>query len=257
MYEVTEKSTMHGSTTPHGSRTPHRYPTNGESLTDLFSNLITKLYPTGRAFYMEKNKPFDLLHQAINRSFIRVVQDARLTIEGVIPTSEEFSGDDALLWEYRLGLSTNLSLSLQDRKDAILRKMTYPNNIKARQHRLFIESQLQIAGFDVYVHENLPPYQTPDEVATLNLGTIQHTDNVQHGNGVNHGSANFSVIANYADVNEDFSIGVGNLWATFFIGGPTLGSMATVPQNRMIEFKELVLKLKPAHLVAFTFINFA
>jgi len=255
MYQVLENSTMHGENTPFGNGTPHRYPTNGESLTDLFANLITKLYPTGRAFYMEKNKPFDLLHQAINRSFIRVIEDARLTVEGVIPTSDDFGLDDALLWEYRLGLPTNLSNSLEQRKEAILRKMSYPNNIKARQHQLFIESQLQLAGFDVYVYENVAPYKTPDEIATLNLGTRQHSNDLQHGNGISHGSANFDVIANYADVNEDYSVG-SNLWATFFIGGPTLGSMAIVPQNRRVEFKELVLKLKPAHLVAFTFINF-
>ena len=255
MYEVTERSTMHGLNTPHGSRTPHRYPTNGESLTDIFSDLITKLYPTGRAFYMQKNGVFDLFHQAINRSFIRVIQDARLTIEGVIPTSDEFTGDDALLWEYRLGLPTNLSLSLEERKQAILRKMAYPNNIKARQHPSFIESQLQLAGFDVYVHENTPPYKTPDDVATLNLGTIQHGGDTQHGNSVQHGSANYDIIANYPTVNENYSVG-GNLWATFFIGGSTLGSSANIPQNRLVEFKELVLKLKPAHTVAFTFINF-
>jgi len=32
--------------------------------------------------------------------------------------------------------------------------------------------------------------------------------------------------------------------------------MATIAANRQEEFRELVLKLKPAHLVAFTFINF-
>lgn len=255
MYEVIDKSTIHGVNSPHGIRTPHRYPTNGESLTDLFSDLITKLYPTGRAFYMQKNGVFDLFHQAINRSFIRLIQDARLTIEGTIPTSEDFSGDDALLWEYRLGLNTNLSLSLDDRKQSILRKMAYPNNIKARQHQSFIENQLQLAGFDVYIYENTYPYKTPNDILTLDLGGVQHGNGFQHGNSSQHGSSNFDIIANYPIVNEDYSVG-GNLWATFFIGGPTLGSVANVPANRQTEFKELVLKLKPAHLVAFTFINF-
>lgn len=256
MYSVNENSTMHGLKTPHGNKTPHKYPSNGESLTDVFSNLITKLYPTGRAFYMKKNGSFDLLHQAINRSFIRVIEDGNLTIDGSIPDNDNFSLEDALLWEYRLGLSTNLTLSLEFRKDAILRKMSYPNNVKARQHENFIESQLRLAGFDVYVHENLPPYQTPADIISVSLGAVQHGDNIQHSNAVQHGTANYNVIANYPNEVEDFAIGTGNLWATFFIGGPILGEVANVPSNRLVEFKELVLKLKPAHLVAYTFINF-
>lgn len=256
MYEVTEKSTMHGVGTPHGLSTPHRFPTNGESLTDIFSGLASSLYPTGRAFYMKKNGYFSLLHEAINRSFIRLVEDARLTIDSSLPDNENFNADDCLLWEYRLGLTTNLSLDIEVRKQAILRKMAYPSNIKSRQHPLFIQSQLQLAGFDVYVHENLPPYQTPDDIIILDLGAVQHGSGTQHGNGVQHGSLNFDIIANYPVVNENYSVGAGNLWATFFIGGAVLGEVANVDSNRMVDFKELVLKLKPAHTVAFTFINY-
>lgn len=256
MYEVTEKSTMHGLGTPHGIRTPHRYPTTSDSLSVIFDDLITKLYPTGRAFYMKKNGTFNLLHQAINRSFIRVVQDGRLTIDGTNPNSVNFESNDATLWEYRLGLTTNLNIPLEQRKQAILRKMAYPSNIKARQHPSFIQSQLQLAGFDVYVHENTIPYKTPADIIALSLGTTQHANNVQHGIGTQHGSLNFDVIANYPYINENYTVGIDNLWATFFIGGENLGEVANVPSNRMVEFKELVLKLKPAHTVAFIFINF-
>jgi hypothetical protein len=255
MYEVTEQSTQHGFKTPHGLKTPHRFPTNGESLTDIFVGVVQELYPTGRAFYLQENGNLNLLHQAINRSFIRVVEDARLTIEGIFPLSDDFTINDAELWEFRLGLLNTGDLTLTERKEAILRKIAYPKNQKARQSKSFIETQLQLAGFNVFLYENTRPYRTPGDIIDLDLGVTQHGGGTQHGAGTTHGSINFEVIANYPVVNESYSVG-GNLWATFFVGGPTLGEVAEIPQSRRLEFKELLLKLKPAHTVAFTFINF-
>ena len=161
------------------------------------------------------------------------------------------------MWEYRLGLITSEGVDLELRKSAILRKMGFPGNVKARQSKKFIEYQLQLSGFDVYIHENVKPYKTPIEVSAISVNSTQHGGNTQHGNSTQHGGVSFSVIANSIEVNESFSIGGdANLWATFFIGGPNLGDTANVPVTRLREFKELVLKLKPAHLVAFTLINY-
>jgi hypothetical protein len=256
MYEVTDKSTQHGLSTPHGYNTPHRYPTAGIAIIDVFADLARQLYPTGRAWYMNKNGKFDNLHKAINRSFVRVVQDSYLTLDSVFPDNDNFSGNDATLWEYRLGLITNTSLDLETRKQIILRKMSYPGNVQARQHPLFIESQLQLAGFDVWVHENTQPYQTPNEIVALSIDATQHGGITQHGLGTQHGAGGFEVIANLSTPNESYSIG-SNLWSTAFLGGPNLGDYANVPANRLQEFKELVLKLKPAHLVFYTFINYS
>lgn len=256
-YQVTNESTQHAEKTPFGYSTPHKYPTvSGENLTDIFSGLARQLYPTGRAWYMPQNGVFDKLHKAINLSFVRVVNDCELTIDSLFPDNSNFDEKDASLWEYRLGLVTNTDLSLEVRKQAILRKMAYPNNIKPRQSKLYIESQLRLAGFDVYVHENTIPYKTPADVISLSLSNSQHGGVSQHGGGFQHGSSNFDVIANESVINESYSVGTGNLWATFFIGGENLGDIATIEESRLIEFKELVLKLKPAHLVAFTFLNY-
>lgn len=263
MYQVTNDSTQHGETTPFGFSTPHRFPTNaGENLTDIFSGLARQLYPTGRAWWMQNNGVFDRFHKSINVSFVRIVNDSEATLDSLFPDNDNFDERDAALWEYRLGLVTNLELSLDVRKQAILRKMAYPNNIKARQNPLFIENQLRLAGFDVYVHENRFfeggewVYKTPGDIISLSLSNSQHGGDSQHGGGFQHGSSSFDVIANEAVVNESYSVGSENLWATFFIGGETLGEMADIPQNRLIEFKELVLKLKPAHTVAFIFLNY-
>lgn len=255
-YIVTNKSTQHGLKTPHGMRTPHRMPTSPEgSFLDIFSDLARQLYPTGRAWYMKRGGIFHSLHSAINRSFVRFVEDSQLTLDSQFPDNDNFSENDCSLWEYRLGLISNTSLSLEVRKQAILRKMAYPGNVKARQHPLYIQNQLQLAGFNVWVHENTVPYQTPDDIVSLGVEATQHGPLTQHGVGTQHGSVGFEVIANLSTPNESYSIG-GNLWATFFIGGETLGEMASVPSTRLQEFKELVLKLKPAEKVAFIFVNF-
>jgi len=219
--------------------------------------LSTQLYPTGRVWYGPENGVFENLHKAINLSFARLIADARLFLDSLFPDNENFTQEDATLWEYRLGLITNESLDLELRKSAIKRKLGYPNNVKARQNELFIEHQLQLAGFNVWVHPNIPPYQTPGDINLLSINGVQHGEPTQHGAGTQHGSDGYDVIANSIREVESYAIGsLDNLWATFFIGGENLGDMATIPQQRLREFKELVIKLKPAHLVAFTFINY-
>jgi len=262
-YVVTEKSTVNGFGTPHGYNTPHRFPTAGEeNLSFTFANLSAQLYPTGRAFYMPKDGVMDNVHIAINRSFIRLINDCKSTIDSVFPDNENFNEEDCNLWEYRFGLRTNPSTSIKFRRDAILRKMGRGRNVPARQHKDYIEYQLQTAGFNVYVYENGFQegndfvYKTPEQITEANSNIVQHGNDFQHGLGSQHGAGGSQIIANSAKPNESFSVGENNQWATFFIGGETLGSFASVPANRQEEFRELVLKLKPMHLVAYTFINF-
>lgn len=249
--------TTYGYETEHGHGTEHSYPSTSVEVVDILKNLSTQFYPTGRVWYRPENGIFEKLHEAINLSFVRSINDGKLFLDGLFPDNDNFTLEDATLWEYRLGLITDENLSLELRKKAIRRKMGHPNNVKARQHQLFIEQQLQSAGFDVWVHENLPPYQSPIDIAAVSLSNTLHGEPTQHGNSTFHGGDSFSVIANSIEEIESYAIGgEENLWATFFIGGQILGETAIVPASRLREFKELVIKLKPAHLVAFTFINY-
>lgn len=263
MYEVTEKSTVHGVKTPHGSKTPHRFPFISKiSLSNIMRDLVSQLYPTGRAFYMPKDGVSDKTHFSINRSFIRLLQDADLTIDSVFPDNPNFSLEDCELWEYRFGMVSNPDLSVEERKSAIYRRMGRGQNVRARQHKNYLEKQLQLAGFNVFVHENgfieggVKVYKKPTDIVAFSLGAIQHGGDTQHGIGTQHGSGNSQIIANSHKPDEDYSVSDDKLWATFFIGGAILGEMVEIPQTREEEFRELVLKLKPAHLVAFTFINY-
>jgi hypothetical protein len=250
------EQTVHKATTSHGYNTPHKYPDTPGNELELLNDLSIQFYPTGRAWYRPEGGTWDGFHSAVNRSFARVIEDARSLIDSSFPDNDNFTEDDATLWEYRLGLITNLDLDLQIRKQAIKRKLGHPNNIKARQHPLFIQTQLQLAGFKVFVHENMIPYQNPADIASISLLELQHGGGVQHGDSTQHGGESFDVIANSVEEVESFAVGDDNLWATFFLGGEVLGESAEVPYTRLREFKELVIKLKPAHTVAFSFIAY-
>jgi len=43
---------------------------------------------------------------------------------------------------------------------------------------------------------------------------------------------------------------------TFFVGGSGYPNRASVPLSRKDEFRHLILKLKPAHSVAFLYIDY-
>jgi hypothetical protein len=263
MYEKTEKSTAFGLGTPHGNKTPHRLPTYGlTNLTLKLAKLVQRLYPTGRAFYMPKGGVADATHSAFNKSFIRLINDANATIDSTFPDNENFNADDCALWEYRFGMVADLSTTLQNRRAAIYRRMGRGRNVPARQHIKYIEYQLQTAGFNVFVYENgfiqsgVKVFLRPQDILALIVPPIQHGVPTQHGIGTQHGGGTSQLIANSHKPNEIHSVSDATLFATFFIGGANLGDMAIIPANREEEFRELVLKLKPAHLIAFTFINY-
>jgi uncharacterized protein YmfQ (DUF2313 family) len=263
MYQTTDKSTQHGLNTPYGPKTPHRIPTKTSTLRDLL-RLVQQLYPTGRAWYLPEGSNFSGLHEAINLSFLRLINTAYATLDSRFPDNTNFDEDDAELWEYRFGLVTDESLTIEQRRANLLRKLSYRSNVKARQNFRYIQAQLQASGFNVGVYENIffdgsgnKFYKTPADVLGVLPNSTQHGGNTMHGGNTEHGGGNFDVIAN-SNQPESFSIGgSGNQWATFFIAGPTaINTIAQIQKSREKEFRELVLKLKPAHLVAYIFINY-
>lgn len=121
---------------------------------DQIEKLTKQLYPSGRAFKMPKDGFFQKLHDSLNLSEARAYTDAKAILGSILPDTDNFTEEDAAMWEQKLGMITNESVSLADRKAAIFRKMNHPGTIKARQSTLYIEGQLQEAGFNVQVHEN-------------------------------------------------------------------------------------------------------
>lgn len=225
-----------------------------------FKKLTNQLLPTGRAFRL--NGWGDALNSAIAGVEFQFYSDTISILDSLMPDTDRFTEDDCTNWERILGLATGANNTLDERKSAIYRKMSNPGVNPAKGHYLVIQEQLQLAGFNVYVHENMfASYPTGWETvnpATLNpaiLSEGQHGGVSQHGNGQSHYLN--QVIANsiYNEVDITFNIG-DDLNNTFFIGDSTLGTYANVPASRETEFRQTVLQLKQTHKIALLFINF-
>lgn len=227
------------------------------AIIDEIKQLTKSLYPTGRAFKMPLGSEFQLLHDGINPSLERAFNAAKSVLDSAIPDNDNFSADDASQWEIRLGLVSNPLVALSDRKLAIQRKMNHPGSIRARQHYLYLEGQLRAAGFDVYVFENRFPdgmggYYTipPTGVTGIEHGDIEHGDDVETGNP-------YTIVASSLDetVDQTFDFSA-TLKNTFFVCGPHVGDVASVISLRKIEFRQLILKIKPVQTIGFLFIDF-
>lgn len=232
----------------------------------LFINQIRllgrKLYPTGRAFKMPSDSWFYQLNEAFVLSEHQAFTDAISIRDSLLPDNANFTAADADDWYRRLGLPLQSGVTLADKKLAIARKYQHPGNIPARQHYLYVQGQLQAAGFNVFVFENRFPdgmggYNTQSPVTLAGGGGsgTQHGNGVQHGGAIQHGLTWPDIVANHIDLARDINFNVGgNLRSTFFIGGNPVGTYATIPAARRTEFRQLILKLKPTQTVALNFI---
>ncbi len=216
--------------------------------------LTKRLYPTGRAFRIPAGGVFEKVHRALIVSEQAALDYAvDRTLDSLLADNDNFTVEDALVWERRLAIITSPDTNLINRRSAILRKYFAPFGLNtARQHFQRIQQELRLAGFDVYVHENLTGI-SPTVVA--GTSQIQHGQ-FQHGQ-VNHGSGEVEKVANSINPDVDSAFNTGsNFFSTFFIGGQTFGDFATIPLTRQTEFRQLILQLKPAQTIAFLLITY-
>lgn len=247
---------------------------------DKFLQLTKQLYPRARAFKLFKNSWFERLHIGLAQSEARAYRDSVAILNSILPDNDGFTAADATDWERRLGLINNPLVPLADRKLAILRKMNHPGTIKARQHYLYIQGQLQAAGFDVYVYENFAGEQPADfivipEIAALNEANLDefnlgdattvypelfgfpNLDEFNLGEFNLNDAVYLNVIVNSIPTEADSYFDIGQTSrATFFIGGFPQGSFADVPLIRRDEFRKLILTLKPVQNVGYLLINY-
>ncbi len=238
------------------------------SILTKIRNLTRQLYPTGRVFRMSRGGVLDQLHNGLSLSEQRAYDDAVSILDSALPDNDNFTSQDASDWERRLGLITNVAVPLVDRKAAIVRKMNHPGELAARQHFLYIQTQMQLADFNVFLHENIfdpYPYGDPVTDTPIDLAALANDDfvavhgNFQHGE-LAHGQIGeygLTLVVNNIDETKDsiFDVGV-NLRSTFFVGGLEVGQFADVDIERKDEFRQLILKLKPTQTVAYLFINY-
>ncbi len=232
---------------------------------DKIISLTKQLYPTGRAFRMAEAGDFDKLNEGLKVSEEKAYSDAVAILNAILPDNDLFTSDDATDWEVRLGMITNLLTPLPDRKLAIIRKLNQPGAAPAKSNWRYLQEQLQAAGFNVYVFENIfDPYpygdpitMTPYELTgDASFFTSNQYGDYQYGD-VQYGGSYKRFVANHIDEARDWAFDIGaNLRSTFFIGGSPLGTFANVPASRKDEFRQLILTIKPTQTVGFLFINY-
>lgn len=244
------------------------------------------LFPTGRAFRISENSVKEKIEKGTIESEVRAHNDLVSILDTILPDNDNFSAEDATRWEERLGMIVNDQVSLADRKLAIKRKMNHPGDIIARQSRDYIESQLQLAGFDVYIlfdQNNQNPAlvltQLPDYNCVQLGDSSQMSDDVQLGDVYTVYSNLFSnpvqlgdyqlgdfqlneqlylnKVANSIDEQFDETFNVADYSCSFAISGPDPNNFfASVPIERKEEFRQLILKLKPAQNCAILYVNY-
>jgi len=251
------------------------------SISDKFLALTRQLFPTGRAFRVGYGSTKEKILIALSKSESRYHADALKILNSILPDNDGFTVDDATLWEHRLGMITNPLVSLTDRKTAILRKMQHPGNILARQSAGYLEDQLQLAGFNVFVHENIPaqsieniiilPYDLGEmgelEMGELEMGSalsyfpdlfsVYEMGELEMGELEMGGVQYNNLIANSINQEVDSSFQIGSSFrCTFVIGGAVFGSFADVSIQRKDEFRQLILKCKPVQTIGYLLINY-
>lgn len=227
---------------------------------DKLVQLSKQLYPTGRAFKMPIDGDFEKLTKAIARSEERLYLDSYTILDAVLPDNDNFTTDDATDWERRLGMLNGSLNTLTDRKAAITRKLNAPGINPAKGHYLNLERELNLAGFNVFVYENIPAIAASSFTGATTLGGI--TKPLQYGQQ-QYGKFNYGVyytnkIANSVEESIDAGFNIGGTYkSTFFIGGDgSNGFVADVPLARKKEFRELILKIKQVQSIGFLFINY-
>lgn len=249
---------------------------------DRIKRLRRRLYPTGRAFNIHPGSNPDKLEGVAAEQNADVYNDALSILDTILPDNPNFTPDDATRWEERLGLIVDPpGVSFDDRKAAIIRKMNHPGGILARQSWDYIQDSLQTAGFDVYVHENIPEQTIEQLLSSVNgigqQGEYQQGE-IQQGNVIPLYPGLFTEIqqgivqqgqfqqgiysynnkvANHIDQGLDFYFNAVPHWRSiFWIGDAVLGDFAEVPLARKDEFRQLILKLKPVNTAAYLLINY-
>jgi len=210
--------------------------------------LTKQLFPTGRAWKIPFGSDLEKLLEALNESETRAINFGLSALYRILPDNENFTADDATQWERRLGLPVMSSYTpLETKKQIIWQKYQFPGNFLNRQNYRYIEYQLQLAGFNVYVHENLN-----GAIDLINSGT-RHSFSSHHGWNTEMGGGSIDMVANSAYPNEQF--GISENKSLFFICGESYPDPATISPDLKITFRKLILKLKPVNTVAVLIIN--
>jgi len=180
--------------------------------------LIQQLYPTGRAW---QGKDDSLRERDVKADSISdYIYELETFIATILPDNDMFNNNDATNWERRIGLDYDPeTLTLDERKAEIIRKLSFPGGFKHTLTLDFLEYQLRASSFDIHVYPN--------------LGLTQ--------------PAYTELVANSVDKEDWFTI--NNFHHSFIIAGETINTQAIIESRRRNEFIRKILRYKPMNMV--------
>ena len=228
--------------------------------------LYKDLLPEGSAFNVPENGTYEKLVKGISEGLVNALLAGFNILDVIYADNDNFTIEDARDWYSRLGLVDSGSVSLSDMSSAINASYSRLGSSYYRQDRAFIQSQLRAAGFDVYVYENRfdngaggLETRTPATILGYYVGSsVMGSINYGQANyGGSYAAYGITLIANYLEAVKDATFVIGsNYRSTFFIAGAAITTFATVPIGREIEFRQLILQLKPVQMVGFLFVDY-
>lgn len=204
------------------------------------NNTWKQLYPDGSAFLTTEDTNRSKIHKSIDYICDDYLEQLKSLVSSAL-AKDGIDEQEISFLENRYGVYFTDGLSLEERINRVRLRMTYPNRVVNRSSAAWIEYVLRSFGFDVSVYEN-------DGISPEVLQAFKETQygSSKYGSS-NYGGFIYNIIGNSMFEGERYNFG-GNLWATFFIRIVT-----PIDSSRVREFRELVLKLKPAHLCAILF----
>lgn len=234
------------------------------SVVEQWRRLTRIVYPNGRAYAWKEQEG---LQEVIAKQLGEVYDDVTGLLNHCLPDNDVFNEQDAAIAEAWLGIAVGPGVTLADRKLAIKQKLNYPGDEVYRQHRLFVETQLRLAGFAVRVYENrfdagggVWISKSPGEI----LGTVTGRavfGEFQFGEvefGESYATDGITIVANSLEEEKDNMWSFGGYYGNTFIvaGEGGITDFASVPAVRRNELRILVHALKQVQAVGFLFVNY-
>lgn len=248
---------------------------------ELAYKSVINLLPKGRAFAIPDNSTMQKLFRGITKSFEPFQEDMRAVTDQLTPLNENFTKEDAGLWERRLWIliKTN-AFDFDLRKNIILQKMRFPGGIKGRNSPAYMEFALREAGFDgATVFSNRFPDGSGgveavnpifgDVTAFMDSSDIppeqMYMDNRDRASGGDSfmgrvGTSQViqvilnTILPEQGDDDIPLPLTDEELRYSFFVSGARSIDPADalhIPKFREIEFREIILQTKPVEALGF------
>ena len=207
----------------------------------MILKLTKQLFPTGRAFRIPSGGTFEKLLEGIALSEQRLVDTTLGLLNRIMADNIYFSLEDCADWEKRFAMGDNSAMYFDDRKSLIYRKYRYPGNVITRSSLLYIQHELQNAGFNVYLKDKVTSSQ--------NFSFSQHEIDGEMGLDTEHNAYGVysDILANYPTQIELFPL--DGLTQFVRVEGLRAWQQAEVPKESEISLKRLLLILKPVEVI--------